>query len=118
MYFNTFLVDLHQVRDGSVHELRIDPRECGLPFRGLGTLQGGEDKHANAVLLRESLRDQGGDRSDIVALNAGAALLVSRQVETLQEGLEAARSVMRSGSAERVLDRYITSSQDQQQVAS
>tara|TARA_R110002096_G_scaffold7340_4_gene32176 strand:+ start:1158 stop:2189 length:1032 start_codon:yes stop_codon:yes gene_type:complete len=108
----------HQVKDGQVHEVRIDPRELGMSFCGLDKLQGGDDKHANALMLREALRGEGVERSDIVALNAGAALLVANQVTTLQEGLAAARDVMRSGGAERVLDRYITSSQDQPQVAS
>lgn len=108
----------HQVKDGEVHEVRIDPRECGLSFSSLEKLQGGADKHANALLLREALRGEGSERSEIVSLNAGAALLVAGQVKTLQQGFEAARDVMRSGGAERVLDRYITSSQDCKQVAS
>lgn len=108
----------HEVKDGAVRERRIDPRDLGLAVRGVDELKGGADKQANAMLLRESLRGDGQSRSDIVALNAGAALFVARKVPSLREGLEAARAVMKSGGAERVLDRYVSSSQPAKQVAS
>ena len=45
-----------------------------------------------------------------MALNAGAALMVCGMAATVADGVEQARDLMRSGRAERVLQRYIESS--------
>lgn len=108
----------HQVLDGKVKEVHIDPAECGIARGGIDALRGSSDKHKNAALLRQALSGEGAERSEVVALNAGAALWVAKRVPSLREGYEVARSVMQRGRAERVLDRYITSSQSPTQMAS
>ena len=101
----------HQLVAGEVRELRLDPQEFGIARVAPAALQGGVDKHANAVMLREALAGEMGPRSDVVAINAGAALYVAQRAATLADGLAMAREVMRRGRAVRVLDRYIESSQ-------
>lgn len=108
----------HQLLDGEVREIRIDPAECGVARGGLDALRGATDKHKNATLLRQALSGEGAACSDVVALNAGAALYVAQRVPSLRDGFEMAKSVMQRGTAERVLDRYVASSQSTTEAAS
>ncbi len=47
---------------------------------------------------------------DIVALNAGAALYVSGQAKSIADGLEKAKTVMRSGAALAKMQQFIETS--------
>jgi len=112
------VTEAHFVRDGEVAPMRIDPEELGLARQPLAALAGAGDKDGNARLLREALAGDCGARSDVVALNAGAALFVAGRAPSLRDGLELAREVMRRGAAERVLDRYVESSRAPAEVRS
>ncbi|MFK7740352.1 MAG: anthranilate phosphoribosyltransferase [Planctomycetota bacterium] len=101
----------HALRDGKVQAVQLDPRDCGLALSPLSELAGGGDRDANAAILREALGGHDGARSDVVALNAGAALQTCGAAPSLREGFERARESMRRGAAGRVLDRYVESSQ-------
>lgn len=105
------ITSAHRVCDGRVEETQIDPFALGLQRAELAALRGSTDKDENAAMLREALAGEGGARSDVVAINAAAALLVAGRVPDLAAGLEVARGVMRSGAALRVLERYVESSQ-------
>lgn len=100
----------HELRDGRVRELRIDPVELGFAKAPLDALAGAADSRENATLLREALAGEGGARSDVVTLNAGAALYVCGAAPTIAAGVESARAVIARGAALRVLDRYVESS--------
>ena len=52
-----------------------------------------------------------GPRSDVVALNAGAALELAGLAGSLREGVARARDLLREGAGARVLQRYAQSSQ-------
>ena len=99
----------HVLRDGRVEPFALDPSELGVERRELAALRGSELADANAALLRDAASGRDGARSDVVALNAGAALFVAGQSKTLADGVARARDVMRGGAAERVLDRYVES---------
>ena len=111
------VTEAHVLRDGRVQAARLTPEDFGLCRARLEAVQGVADKHGNAALLREALCGEGGARSDLVAANAAAALLVAQQVASLREGAAVARELMTSGAAERVLDRYIASSRAIEEVA-
>jgi anthranilate phosphoribosyltransferase len=51
-----------------------------------------------------------GAASDIVALNAGAALYAANLASDLGDGLERARQVIASGAARRKLDELVSAS--------
>jgi anthranilate phosphoribosyltransferase len=62
----------------------------------------------NASLLREVFtRPEPGPRRDIVALNAGAGLVVCEAVADLREGVQMALAVMESGKALEKLEQWI-----------
>ncbi|MFH0944111.1 MAG: anthranilate phosphoribosyltransferase, partial [Planctomycetota bacterium] len=100
----------HRLKDGEIEALRIDPEALGLARAPLEALRGPLDAAGNCELLKRSLAGDAGPLSDVVALNAAAALQVAGRVDTLLQGLEQVRERMRSGAALRVLDRYAESS--------
>ena len=99
----------HRVRDGRVEAFSLDPAELGLASASIEALSGGDPEQSVGFLLA-SLRGEPGPRSDVVAINAGAALWVAGLVKDLREGLARAREVQRQGHALRVLERYAESS--------
>jgi len=95
----------HRLHAGLVEPFRCEPADLGLRSAPLAELRGG-DRARNAALLRQALTGSGGACSDVVALNAAAALQVAGAVADLRAGLLLARERMANGSALRVLDRY------------
>jgi anthranilate phosphoribosyltransferase len=103
--------------DGSaVHERTVDPASLGLVVRGVGELRGGSAvdnaRIARSVLGDSAARANGGlptgadagAARDVVLLNAAAALVVAERAADLREGLDLARSSVRSGEALRRLE--------------
>jgi anthranilate phosphoribosyltransferase len=99
-----------EVRAGQVEEWRVDPTELGIAPSTLEDLRGG-DVARNRALADDILDGSGGPASDLVALNAGAALLVADVVEDLAAGLALARGALADGSARDVRERWIERSQ-------
>jgi anthranilate phosphoribosyltransferase len=96
----------HFVNDGSVSSFFLDPRDLKVAKAPLEALSGG-DAQKNAEILKAVLEGEPGPRSDVVALNAAAALGVAGLTRDLAAGLGVAREVLKSGSAARVLTRYV-----------
>jgi len=100
----------HLVKEGRVQPFSLDPDELELERAPIEALRGGDAKE-NFAILRSVLDGESGPRSDVVALNAAAALFVAGLATSIPEGLEAARDGLRNGKALRVLERYAESSQ-------
>jgi anthranilate phosphoribosyltransferase len=99
-----------QVRDGDIVEWSIDPAALGLAPTTLEALRGG-DVARNRMLADAVLDGQGGPASELVALNAAAALLVADEVGSVGDGLELAMRALADGSARDVRDRWVARSQ-------
>lgn len=99
----------HFVNEGKVEPFALDPTELGVASAPLEALGGGEAEE-NATILEGVLNGEEGPRRDVVALNAAAALGVAGLTGNLEEGLNVARDVLRSGRAARVLSRYAETS--------
>jgi anthranilate phosphoribosyltransferase len=100
----------HLVKDDRIEPFALDPKTLGLEPASINALRGGDAKENHAI-LRLVLEGEPGPRSDVVALNAGAALYISGLAKDLLEGLEAARAKLANRGALRVLERYAESSQ-------
>jgi len=95
---------VHQVQQGQVEEFTVDPEKLGFTRTDVNNLKGSEAA-SNASLIQRILSgEESGPKTDIVILNAAAALLVSGIVEDLEEGVQRARSSILCGSAQSVLD--------------
>lgn len=96
--------DVAELRAGKVTEWRFDPADVGVS----GTLDAlkVEDAAGSLALIRSALGGQPGPARDIISLNAGAALYVAGQAESVALGIAAARGILDSGDALELLERY------------
>lgn len=102
-----------EVRNGQeLHEYTITPEEVGLQrISARDAFQGGDPQH-NATMLRELLNDYNDTpATQMLCLNAAAALLASEQVPSLIDGIKLARATLREGKARRKLVDVIECSQ-------
>ena len=95
-----------EVRDGGTEEWYAQPEEVGVEAAPLEAIAGG-DPAENAEVVRRVLDGAAGPALEVVALNAGAAILVADGASDLAAGVERAREAISSGAARRVLDRLI-----------
>jgi len=92
-----------ELKNGEVREYAIHPRQFGIETSDLKAIQVAGNVESREMLL-SALADQAGPARDIVALNAGAAIYVSGLAESIEAGVEKARSILASGAARRKLD--------------
>lgn len=87
-----------ELRNGEVKTWRLCPEELKLATSHLDALKGG-DAAEGAATLRSILEGADGPKTDIVLMNAAAAILVGGLAEDMAGGLEQARESVRSGAA-------------------
>lgn len=87
-----------ELKDGVVTTWTLDPTDHGVT---LGSLEGLSvpDVAGSHRLVMNALTGVAGPESDIVALNAGAAIYVAGLTSELASGVDRARQVMQSGEA-------------------
>ena len=95
-----------ELADGEVRTYEIEPGNFGIDRAGAEALKGG-DPDENAAILREVLDGGSGPRTDVVLLNAAAALAAAGVAADLAGGIEAARESIASGRARQALDRLV-----------
>ena len=96
-----------QLKDGIVHEFEIDPQEYGISRVPLQAIVGG-DANKNAQILYDIFDAKSTDaQRDIVLINAASALMVDGAARDIQDGLEMARSAIRSGKAKEKLKEIV-----------
>jgi anthranilate phosphoribosyltransferase len=101
-----------RLSDGEMTEFVMSPEDAGLKRAPLDVVVGG-DAEENAARLRALLAGQGSQaEADLVALNAGALLMVAGLSEDLRMGVALARDALRSGKAGTLLARFVEASND------
>ncbi|MCH9652015.1 MAG: anthranilate phosphoribosyltransferase [Deltaproteobacteria bacterium] len=95
-----------EVRAGEVRRYTVEPTALGVQVAPQEALAGG-DPQTNAQLLSGVLAGEVGPLADVTVLNAGAAIYVAGLVGSLQEGVDAARQVQRSGAAAAKLSELV-----------
>ena len=101
-----------EVRSGQeLREYTITPEEVGLTsVTDRQPFQGGDPAH-NANMLRDLLSEySNGPATDMLCLNAGAALLANEQVASLSDGVQLAQATLREGKAKQKLADVIACS--------
>ncbi|MDX8378054.1 MAG: anthranilate phosphoribosyltransferase [Mariprofundales bacterium] len=89
-----------------LQEFAINPNAFGIPISNPNDLIGG-DAQINAEILRAILSGESGARSDIVLLNAAAALMVCGKVAGISEGLDMAASAIKNKLALKKLNALV-----------
>jgi anthranilate phosphoribosyltransferase len=93
-----------EVDGEDVHGYDMGPEDVGLPRADPAAIQGGTPD-VNADTTRRIFAGEPGPARDLAALNAGAAIYVSGQVGSLEEGVRAAEAALDDGRAAAALDR-------------
>lgn len=95
-----------ELKDGEIESYSIKPRDLGYPSAALADIAGGNPED-NARRLVSVLRGERSPARDIVAMNAGAAVYISGQAESLKEGAIAAEEAISSGKALDLLHKMV-----------
>ncbi len=94
-------------RDGSVNTFYLHPADVGVQKTSAAALLGG-DATDNAAIVRRILSGERGAPRDVVVLNAGAALFVGGQADSVREGMSLAAHALDGGAAAQTLDRLVS----------
>jgi anthranilate phosphoribosyltransferase len=96
-----------ELKDGQITEYEIHPEDFGLPMASNRALRVEGPEQSRQMLL-DVLDGVPGAASDIVALNAGAALYAANLATDMADGLKRARQAIASGAARRKLDELVS----------
>ncbi len=93
-----------EVRGTEVEEYTLVPGDVGLQRHDVADVAGGSPE-ANAADLEGILEGTvGGAKRDIILLNAGAAIYVAGEADSIEAGVDRAREAIESGAATAQLD--------------
>jgi anthranilate phosphoribosyltransferase len=95
-----------ELKHGEITEYEIHPEDFGLPMAGSRALRV-ETPEQSMRMLMGVLDGEAGAPSDIVVLNAGAALYAANVAESMAGGVTLARQAIASGAARRTLDALV-----------
>jgi anthranilate phosphoribosyltransferase len=94
----TGLTHAKLIEGDSISDLTINPEDYGFKLCAMADLKGGEADE-NAQITRDIFAGEKGPKADCVVLNSGIALWLADKVNSIEEGIELARSVQESGKA-------------------
>jgi len=95
-----------ELKNGEVKSYTIAPEDYGMKRHPITDLAV-DSAEASLVMVRSVLNGDKGAATDIVTLNAGAAIYTAGLADDLQRGIEKAASVIASGAAATKLDELI-----------
>lgn len=100
-----------EVNGDELERYTIAPPDLGIDLANPSDplLAGGTPEH-NAASTRSVLEGEQDVRTDLVLVNAGAAIYAAGACESIPEGVELARLALREGSAAESLERYLRAS--------
>jgi anthranilate phosphoribosyltransferase len=96
-----------ELKDGAIETFEIRPEDFGIVAVDPQVLRGGTAGE-NAAALRRVLEGEPGPFSDLVAINAGAALVLAGRAADLADGLAQARAAIASGRALAALEALVS----------
>jgi len=96
------VAELHA--DGSIEEYTVTPADFGLEEAPIRAVSGGTPDENAADLRGIVTGDVTGPKRDIILANAGAAIYVGGEADSLREGAEQAARAIDSGAAADTLD--------------
>jgi len=93
-----------EVRGDGTEEFTITPETFGLPIHGVDAVAGGDPEENAADLRGVVTGETTGAKRDIILANAGAAIYVAGEADSLREGAKRAAEAIDSGAAAETLD--------------
>lgn len=95
-----------EIENGSVRRFTVTPEEFGVRRAPLESLRGGTAEE-NAAIIRAILEGEAGPRSDIVVINAAAALVAAGASSNFREAAQQAEAIIVSGKAKEKLESLV-----------
>ena len=92
-----------ELKSGDITTFSINPKDFGYPLCSTEDLKGGTPEE-NAFLIRNILNGDQGPKTDIVILNAAAALYLGGKAESISKGILVAINSIKSGAANKKMD--------------
>lgn len=99
-----------ELKHDFITEFAIEPKQFGMDTVDMKTLQVESAEQSKAIIL-QVLGGEKGPASNIVALNAGAAIYVAGLAKDLWGGVTQAQALLASGAARSKLDQLVSLSQ-------
>ncbi len=100
---STYVAELNK---GKVSTYRISPQDFGMGSAQVSSLSV-DSVEQSLKVMQDVLAGVGGPATDVVLLNAGAAIYVAGKAGSLAEGIECARQAISSGKAQSKLDELV-----------
>jgi anthranilate phosphoribosyltransferase len=94
-----------EIRDGWFRTTVVKPEDFGFETCSKDDLKGGTPEENSADTLA-ILKGAQGPKTDIVLLNAGAAIYIGGKADSIAEGIEKARQLIASGAALRQVEEF------------
>ncbi len=94
-----------ELNDSSYHRYVIQPEDFGLARGEKQDIVGGTPQE-NAKITLDILEGAQGPKTDIVLLNAAAAIYIGGKAKSIAEGLTLAKELVASGAARRKVDEF------------
>ena len=95
-----------ELSDGKVREYDIHPEDFGLRMYASRNFQVENAQESKKIVL-DALNNKATPATDIIALNAGAALYAAGNATSIADGLAQAQAAIKSGAARTKLDQFI-----------
>ncbi|MCZ7361194.1 MAG: anthranilate phosphoribosyltransferase [Candidatus Methanoperedens sp.] len=95
-----------ELNGGRITKYSLTPEKLGVNRATIGDVAGGTPEE-NAKHLVDVLKGKKGAKRDIIAINAGAALLVGGKAESLSSGITMANQCIDSGLAINKLKEFV-----------
>jgi anthranilate phosphoribosyltransferase len=105
-----------ELNNGKITKYSLTPEKLGIKRALISEIAGGSPEE-NAKDIVEVLKGKIGAKRDIIAINAGAALLVSGKVDTLVSGIKMANSSIDSKEALNKLKDFVDAAGEPQKLA-
>ena len=95
-----------ELSDGKVREYDIHPEDFGLRMYASRNFQVENAQESKKIVL-DALTNKATPATDIIALNAGAALYAAGKATSIADGLAQAQAAIKSGAARTKLDQFV-----------
>lgn len=100
-----------ELKNGKTQQYTIMPQQFGVQNYSDCSMLKIDSAEASLTMLKQALAGDNQAATDIVALNAGAAIYAANLSDDLEAGVNRAREVIASGEASRKLDELVAFSQ-------
>jgi len=95
-----------ELKNGDIKTYTIQPEDFGMSKTDLSTIKAADSTDSLSI-IKSVLDNVDGPAKDIVCLNAGAAIYVSGLVDSLEKGVDAAKSAIADGKAKEKFEKLI-----------